>query len=266
MNIKRTTKQAYVAAVISGKGGVGKTMSSINIAVQLSKLGYKTAVLDADLGLSNCASFFNTQANYTVTDWVAGKCALEQLPQSKGKVTLVTGSSDPSTANIGTELMMDALDQVLNFLKQSHDFIIIDTPAGAGEMTLWSLDAANTGILVLVDEPAAISDVYRLSKYIYDIDPEYQFAGIVNFAESEQSADSTFKRFNTILNYFLKKQIPYFGFIPASERIKNAITEQRPLKAEAGDTKEIKEIEFIAQQVIACFADEQKQQLTGSLN
>lgn len=266
MKNQKKTNKSYVAAVLSGKGGVGKTMTSINVAVRLSESGYKTAVLDADLGLSNCAAFFNTEPMHTVTDWIGGKCGLENLPQLVNGVTLVTGSSDPSASNIGTEMMMDALDQVTDYLKQTHDFIIIDTPAGAGEMTLWSLDAADTGMLILVDEPAAISDVYRLSKYIYNIDPEYRFAGVVNFADSETSADSTFKRFNTILNYFLKKQIPYFGFIPASKNIKTAISEQRPLHAERGDDKEIKEIEFIAQQVVAASANQQKQQLTGSVN
>lgn len=263
---KQNTSQPFVAAVLSGKGGVGKTMSGINIAVRLSELGYKTAVLDADLGLSNCASFFNTESAHTVTDWISGKCGLEHLLQNLGDLTLVTGSSDPSTANVGTELMMDALDQVTDYLKQTHDFILIDTPAGAGEMTLWALDAADTGILILVDEPSAISDVYRLSKYIYNIDPKYNFAGVVNFADSEKSAESTFQRFNTILSYFLKKQIPYFGFIPSSKQIKKSIIEQRPLKAEYGDEEEIKELKFIAQQVIACSVDQQKQQLTGSLN
>lgn len=258
MNTLKKSKHPFTATVISGKGGVGKSMSSVNIARQLYEMGLSVAIIDADLGLSNCAGFFNTQAKFTVTDWINGKCGLENLPQQTKGITLVTGASDPAQANISTELMMDALDQVAVYLKQTHDFIIIDTPAGAGEMSLWALDTADLGILVIVDEPAAISDVYRLCKYIYDIDPEYKFSGIVNFAGDEHTAESTFKRFNTILGYFLNKQIPYFGFIPASSAIKEAIAEQRLLSKDKGAEQELKEIEFIAQQVIAYSADRKR--------
>lgn len=255
-----STSNVFISSILSGKGGVGKSMASVNMAVQLSKMGYTTALIDADLGLSNCATFFNKTAKFSVADWVKRNCGLEHLPQSINGLTLITATSDPSQANIGTEVMMDALDQIVQFLSTTHDFILIDTPAGAGEMTLWSLDAADTGILVLVDEPAAISDVYRLCKYIYSIDPEYDFAGIVNFGSNEQSAESTFKRFNTILDYFLKKHIPYLGFIPASERIKTAIHEQRPLDLEQGDQEEIDEIKFIAQQLVGSAANKQQKQ------
>lgn len=251
MNTLQKTDQSFVATVISGKGGVGKSMISVNVALQLHELGHSVAILDADLGLSNCAGFFNKQAKFTVADWIHGLCGLEQLFQQTEEITLVTGASDPTQANINTELMMDALDQVIDYLKQTHDYIIIDTPAGAGEMSLWSLDTADVGMLVIVDEPAAISDVYRLCKYIYNIDPEYNFSGVVNFAKDEDTAENTFKRFNTILDYFLNKQIPYFGFIPANSAIKEAIAGQRLLKNERNIEEVLQEIEFIAQQVIA---------------
>lgn len=262
MNTEQPLQKPFVCSILSGKGGVGKSMASVNLGVQLSKIGYKVALVDADLGLSNCATFFNRTARYSVANWVSGDCGLEHLPLTiDNQTTLITAASEPSQANVGTELMMDALDQVVEFLKQTHDFVLIDTPAGAGEMTLWSLDAADTGILVLVDEPSAISDVYRLCKYIYGIDPEYDFTGIVNFAGNEQSAESTFKRFNTILDYFLNKHIPYFGFIPASERIRKAIHEQRPLSIESGDQNEINEIKYIAQQLVGCAVNYQQTQL-----
>ncbi|MFP8488642.1 P-loop NTPase [Gracilimonas sp. Q87] len=255
MDTLQNIDQSFVATVISGKGGVGKSMSSINIALQFKELGHSTAIIDADLGLSNCATFLNCHAKHTVSDWINGKCGLEQLPQKVEGITLITGASDPSQANISSEVMMDALDQITQFLKKTHDYIIIDTPAGAGEMSLWALDTADIGILVIVDEPAAISDVYRLCKYIYNIDPEYQFSGIVNFAENEESAEKTFMRFNTILNYFLKKKIPYWGFIPTSNSIKKSIMKQQPLNQSLNVDEELKEIKFITQQVIAYSAN-----------
>lgn len=256
MTNQTNIKEPFVYTIISGKGGVGKSMTSINTAAMLSKMGYRTALLDVDLGLANCATLMNEQVPASVSDWINGRCSLEKLPRDASGLTLITAANEPEQANISTEIMMDALDQVVRFLKQYHDFIVIDTPAGAGEMALWALDTADIGTLVLVDEPAAISDVYRLCKYVYNIDPEYRFASIVNFAESEDSAQSTQNRFNTILNYFLQKQTHYLGFIPASEQVKQAVQQQCTLLDFGTEDSLLNELEFIAHNLVALAANQ----------
>lgn len=251
-------EQPFVFTVISGKGGVGKSMASVNTATILSKLGYKVALLDADLGLANCATLLNEPVSATVSSWMEGKCGIEDLPYYTSGITLITGANEPGENKFKPDLFMDALDQVTAFLKQSHDFIIIDTPAGAGEMALWALDISRVGVLVLVDEPTAISDVYRLCKYVFNIDPGYKFASIVNYAESEDSAQSTYKRFNTILNYFLNKQTQYFGFIPASEKIRESVHKQKPLLYMKACQDVLREFEFIAENVLAYAKNEER--------
>lgn len=251
-------EQPFVFTVISGKGGVGKSMTSVNTATMLSKLGYKVALLDADLGLANCATLLNEPVSATVSSWMEGKCGIEDLPCSTCGITLVTGANEPGENKFKADLFMDALDQITAYLKKSHDFIIIDTPAGAGEMALWALDISQTGVLVLVDEPTAISDVYRLCKYVFNIDPGYKFASIVNFAESEDTAQSTYQRFNTILNYFLNKQTQYFGFVPASDHIRESVQKQKPLLNMNTHPEILREFEFIAENVLAYANNEEK--------
>lgn len=243
--------EPFVFAVISGKGGVGKSMSAINMGAMLNDMGYKVAIIDADLGLANCAMMFNHPVEKTVCEWIQGECSLEETCQDINGITLITAADDPFELKLGSELIMDALDQVVYSLKATHDFILIDTPAGAGEMTLWALDAAELGILILVDEPSAISDVYRLCKYVFSIDPEYHFGGIVNFAEHEESAQSTIQRFNTILTYFLEKECTYLGFIPEHEQIRKAIRKQNTLLGMDSNNPIISEMEFITQNLIS---------------
>lgn len=247
---KKNIEEPFILAVVSGKGGVGKSTTSVNTAEMLSKMGYRTAIIDADIGLSNCATLLNEAVPYSVTSWINGNCSLEDLPHECENVTLVTGCDDPAQYNFQPELLMDAMDQVTLHLTQNHDFIIIDTPAGAGEMTLWALDRAQLGTIILVDEPTAISDIYRLCKYVYSIDPGYPFASIVNQAESEDSAESTLKRFNTILNYFMRKETGYLGFIPASRSVRDAVQLQSTLLKSAPDSDVLNEIRFIAQNII----------------
>lgn len=237
-------------SVVSGKGGVGKTMTSVNMAEMLDSLGFRVALIDADIGLSNCSTFFNEQISFSVAHWIQSECSLEDLPHSCDNITLVTGSDDPAHHTFDPDLMIDALDQVVNYLASDHDFIIIDTPAGAGEMTLWGLDRSHVSAVVLIDEPTAISDVYRLCKYVYSIDPQYQFGGIINFAHDDESAQSTYDRFNNILDYFLKKKIAYLGFIPASIAIKNSVQDQRTIiKSNPGDPI-LEDFRFIAENVV----------------
>jgi flagellar biosynthesis protein FlhG len=262
---KETLDQPFILTVISGKGGVGKSMTSVNTSEMLSNLGYRVALIDADIGLSNCATLLNEPVTASVTHWINGDCGLEDLPHDCGTVTLVTGSDEPGKYHFQPDLLMDALDQVTAHLAQNHDFIVIDTPAGAGEISLWALDRAQLGTIVLVDEPTAISDVYRLCKYVYSIDPEFPFASIVNQADSEESAESTFKRFNTILNYFLQQQTPYFGFIPRSESIREAVKQQSTMLRYDPESPVLNEFRFIAQNIIG-FAKNSTQQLPSTVH
>ncbi len=249
MRMKNRTEGPFVLSVISGKGGVGKSMTSVNVSQMLQSMGFRVALIDADIGLSNCSTLMNEQINGSVAGWIRGESALEDIIQNCDGLTLVTGSDDPAHHTFDPDLMVDALDQVLAYLSEENDFIIIDTPAGTGEMTLWALDRADVGTIILVDEPTAISDVYRLCKYVFSIDPGYNFAAVVNFAEKEKTAEDTCNRFNSILDYFLQKQVSYLGFIPASIAIKNSVKDQRTLlRSNPGDPI-IDELRYIAENV-----------------
>jgi len=253
--------ESFVGTVISGKGGVGKSITTVNMAAMLNDMGYKVAVIDADLGLANCATMMNQPVEATVCKWIANECSLEDTFLDCSGITLVTGADDPLEIKLGNELIMDALDQVIYTLKASHDFILIDTPAGAGEMTLWALDASKLGVIVLVDEPSAISDAYRLCKYIFSIDPGYQFGGIVNLAEDEKHAQSTIDRFNTILSYFLEQNCTYLGFIPEHTQVRKAVRKQNTLLGMDPNNPINHEVEFIVQNLISTSNTLEKPQL-----
>gem|GEM_PF-279004 len=222
-----------ILSFASGKGGVGKSMTSVNTAETLNGMGYRVALIDVDMGLSNCATLMNEPSGRCVSHWIRGECCLEDLPQECQGVTLITGSDDPDHQDIPQELMLEALDQILIYLSDDHDFLVIDTAAGIGSVTLWALERAQLGVLVLVDEPTSISDVYRLCKHVYGMDPTYPFACIVNRANSEESARQTFKRLNSILNYFMRQQAVYLGFIPFSQAVVQAIRDQLPVMRSA---------------------------------
>lgn len=251
MQIKNRLDNPFVIAIVSGKGGVGKSIAAINVAETLNRNGYRVALLDSDLGMSNVATMLNEQVAATVANWVNGTCSFEELPHNSEGITFITTADQPGMPGSHIDKITQALDYVVNWCAETHDFIIIDTPAGAGEINLWALDRAHSGLLILVDEPTAISDVYRFCKYILSIDPTYPFVSLVNFAADEKAAKSTHERFNTITQYFLKKQTRFLGFIPESKLIRESVNIQLPVTRLSSDAYLSREFEFISQNIIA---------------
>src|SRR5690625_7168710 len=114
-------------------------MSSVNTAEALHGMGYRVALIDVDMGLSNCATLMNEPSGRCVSHWIRGECCLEDLPQECQGVTLITGSDDTDHQDIPQELMLEALDQILIFLSDDYDFLVIVSAAGIGSLSLWSL-------------------------------------------------------------------------------------------------------------------------------
>lgn len=85
----------FVFSIISGKGGVGKSLTTVNIAAMLNDMGYKVAIVDVDLGLANCATMFNLPVQATLCEWVMNECSLENTFQDCNGITVVTAADDP---------------------------------------------------------------------------------------------------------------------------------------------------------------------------
>ncbi len=214
--------------IISGKGGVGKSFITVNLAAELSKQGKKVAIIDVDMGLSNVATMINEGAANTVIDWMKNRADLLDTLQKTPFFTLVTASNNFQHKSIDHHLLMDALDQVVQELKLSHEYIFIDSPAGAGSMVFWALDAADYTNVVLIDEPTAISDIYKLCKYVLQVSPNYPFYAIVNMYDHADKARSTYDGFNEIMETFQQYSIPFLGGIPRDQKVIEAIQQQVP--------------------------------------
>lgn len=245
MNIDLSS--SFIISTASGKGGVGKTLITVNLAESLRNRGYSVALIDADLGLSNCATLLNEQVSATALDVLRERSYLSELFQTTASgITLVTGADERDPSIGDWEILFTVLDEIIKKLQTNHDFILIDTPAGASKLNLWALDRSDLCTLVLANEPTVISDAYRFCKYIMNIDPIYPFATIVNFAGNKKEAESTAARFNSILNHFMNRDLPYLGYIRSSEKIRDSIRRQQPVTQLYRDSKTTKEFEYIA--------------------
>ncbi|MCS7082132.1 MAG: P-loop NTPase [Bacteroidota bacterium] len=217
-----------IIAIASGKGGTGKTLIATYLAETLTHLGRRVVLLDGDWNLANCAMLLNESPRWVLEDYLMGRCGLEDVfHKTAGGFTLLTASRGGPLAD--PETMLEALDMALETAQREAEFVLLDTPAGMETPVFWALERAHMGLIVLLGDPAAVADAYRLVKHVYSLDPEYPFALVVNGAESEGEAQQIGTRFNAILEHFLGRTLPYAGYIAYDPELRRAALAQEVL-------------------------------------
>ncbi len=151
-------------AITSGKGGVGKSTISVNIAVLLAEYGYKTALFDADIGLANLDVLLNVKCAKNILNVLKGECSLDEVivPIEKNLI-LIPGDSGDEILKYSDQFIYERFMEETASLNEL-DYIIVDTGAGIGKNTKLFLNAADEVIVVTIPDPAAITDAYATIK------------------------------------------------------------------------------------------------------
>ena len=166
--VKKQTRQEHLARVItvtSGKGGVGKSNISLNLAIQFSRLRKKVVILDADFGLANIEVMLGIRPQYNLSDVILrGRNVSEIITKGPGNIGFVSGGSGINElANLdGSQLRI--LVNAMYQLDSIADIIIIDTGAGISDNVMEMILSSAEILLVATPEPASITDAYVLLK------------------------------------------------------------------------------------------------------
>ncbi|WP_353661996.1 P-loop NTPase [Hydrogenimonas sp. SS33] len=180
-----------VVAVTSGKGGVGKSTLSANIAYVLAQKGFKVGIMDADIGLANLDVMFNVRAAKTILHVLKGEATFEEIVVQLGEnLWLIPGESGDeilkfSDATIVSRFLDEA--QALENL----DFLIIDTGAGIGDTIQMFLRAADDVVVVTVPDPAAITDAYAMVKVVSKERDEIEM--VINQVKNPKEGEKIFE-------------------------------------------------------------------------
>ncbi|MFQ5572570.1 MAG: P-loop NTPase [Rhodothermales bacterium] len=234
--MKRTST---IVTIASGKGGVGKSVVAVNLAETLAREGHRVALVDADFGQGACALLLNEMPEASVLDLVVRTALADQLHhQTASGLTLIQAVAEPGDADGREAKLYPALDDLLGRLQASHEFVIIDAPAGADGSVRWALDRADLGVLVLVGEPTAVADAYRLTKLVWQIDPTYPMAVVVNYTDTADEAESVAERFGKITDRFMQQVPVYLGWVPYSAQVRHSVAEQRPAVRRPGSVRD----------------------------
>lgn len=222
------TKPVKVLAVSGGKGGVGKTNVSVNLAVSLAKQNQRVLLLDADLGLANIDILLGLNAKQNLNDVVEGKCDIRDVMiEGPAGIKIIPASSGTQSLTQISARSQAALIQAFEWLSEQVDVLIVDTAAGISESVTRFLTAVQQVVVVLTNEPTSITDAYALIKVMSQDYQLHRFNVLANMVKNEKEARQVFAKLLHASDRFLDVSLDYIGYIPYDEHVKKSVRKQR---------------------------------------
>ncbi|MDR3563785.1 MAG: MinD/ParA family protein [Negativicutes bacterium] len=228
--VKQAKTQARVIAVTSGKGGVGKTNLTVNLALALANMDQKVLIIDADLGLANVEFIFGVSPQYNLMHFLDEGYLLNDIVVDgpRGVKFMSGGSGIPQLANLSEAHLGRIISQMVQF-DQWADIIIVDTGAGLHRNVINFVMAADEVIIITTPEPTAIADAYAMMKTYaanYGRAPlKLVVNRVLDNAEGQMVVDKLIK----VSLRFLGLSISSLGFVYEDPNMIKAVKSQVPL-------------------------------------
>jgi flagellar biosynthesis protein FlhG len=227
------TQMANTIAVVSGKGGVGKSNVSINMSLFLSKQGKKVLLFDFDIGMGNVQVLLGESAPKSISDYIYSTITLKDII-CQGPCGLSYISAGNGFSEI-VELNAEMLERLLRDLEQIqnlYDYIIFDMGAGASHSNLQVILSVDDIFVVTTPEPTSITDAYSMMKYITLLDESHSFYILCNRADKEREGLDTIERLQAVMKKFLNKDIAGLGVLQEDSHVRKAVLRQKPFLLE----------------------------------
>jgi flagellar biosynthesis protein FlhG len=224
------TQSTRVIAVTSGKGGVGKTVISVNLGITLQKMGRRVLLLDADLGLANVDVALGLAPHWNLAHVLRGERTIEEIlvEGPAGMKILPASSGIEEMTQLSSSQKMALLDQ-FEALSFSVDVLIIDTAAGISDNVVHFNSSAAEMAVVITPEPTSITDAYALIKVMSQNHGRRRFHLIFNQVKSPREARELFEKFLKITGQYLDVSLETLGHVVADRNLPRAIRRQRAL-------------------------------------
>ena len=222
-------RTARVIAVTSGKGGVGKTNISVNLALALSGLGKKVTLVDLDLGLANADILLDIEPHYNLSHIISRRKSIDEIIMPiNGKLNVVPGASGVEKLANLSDGEREALIMSFDVLHRSTDYIIFDTGAGISKNTTAFLAAADDVIVVTIPEPTAVVDAYAVIKMLSREADKGNILLLINMAQSRGEAERYAGGIVTTANRLLNAYVGKLGFVISDSSVQSAVKQRKP--------------------------------------
>ncbi|MBF0178810.1 MAG: P-loop NTPase [Magnetococcales bacterium] len=221
----------HTLAITSGKGGVGKTLVTVNLAIQYARQGLKVLLIDADLGLANIDVVLGLQQpDHTIQDVLDGRLTLDQVAMAGPEgITVLPATSGVAGLSALTEeqklVLMDCIDN----WNAEFDVVLVDTGAGISENVRFFVLAVERIMIVATPDPTSVTDAYALMKVLFLNHRASQFDLVVNQVRDESEAKDVYRTLSQVADKFLSIGINYVGFIPEDTLLAQSVRQQKPV-------------------------------------
>lgn len=223
-----------VIAITSGKGGVGKTSLSVNLAIQLQQQGKRVIIIDADFGLANVEVMLGIRPTYNLSDLIYNNKSVEDIitegPEGVGFISGGSGVQD--LVNLDKSNIKILISKLAK-LDTLYDVVIIDTGAGIADSVLEFVVSSPEVIVIVTPEPTSITDAYSLLKAV-NRKKEFKTSNksikvISNRVSDEAEGMEIYNKLSIVVSKFLNINLEYLGYILHGKEASKAVIEQKPI-------------------------------------
>lgn len=226
---KHGLKEAKVIAIVSGKGGVGKSNFTLNFSINLSWKGYKVLLVDMDIGMGNIDILMGLSSKVSFIDLFQSGMSMQDIIRNGPEgISYIAGGSGLSSM---FKLDSDKLESLLNQLEKlslEYDYILFDMGAGITEDALEFLLSVHQIFVITTPEPTSMTDAYSMMKYISYRDKDVALYLVSNRVHSPKEGENTLNRLSEVVKQFLHKDVIKLGFLPDDRTVSQAVSRQIP--------------------------------------
>lgn len=238
--------------IASGKGGVGKSNFTLNLAINLASHGKSVAIIDADFGMANIEVLYGKVPNKSLAHVLRGENTIDQIiTQGPGGISLVSGGSGITDLANLTDAQVAFLLESFIYLDEKYDIILIDTGAGASDKVTSMVKAAGEVIILTTPEPTALTDAYALIKILKSLDSIPEMFMVINRTLDKKEGEDIYVKLNRVSHRFLGLELKLLGYIPDDPHLRKAVRKQEPVSIAFPKSDSAKSIAAIAREVLS---------------